>query len=117
MKKYSRIFIDSNLTLEEMAFELKKLLNARDTNVYFVGSQLRYGDNLGGEYYQIECMGLSIMIIENTDDALVDEYKNYKFYLLIQFIENIDISMSSFAQQINFLLRKHKFNTFIDESF
>lgn len=117
MKKYSRIFIDTSLSLEQIAFELKKLLNARDTNIHSAGPQLRYGDNYGGEYYLIECMGLEVIIIENTDDALIDEYGDYKFYLLIQFIENTTIPMNSFAQQVNFLLRKQKFNTLIDESF
>lgn len=117
MKKYSRIFVNSDLSLEEIAVRLKKILNAKDTNVYAKGPQLRYGDNYGGEYYLIECIGLEIIIIENTDDALVEDHEAFKFYLLIQFIENHELSMNPIAKQIEFLLKKDKLRILLDENF
>ena|SRR5207249_2359924 len=91
------IFVATDLTLHELAQQLREILNIPDRNRspnWLDPSQWRYSDNLGGEYYLFEVFGLLLKLIRNEgEEAGIPERSEYSYYILVDTAGQTDLEM------------------------
>ncbi len=88
------------MSLEDLAEKIRTILNASTTNRLTKGPQRRYGENLGGEYFLIECFGLEIHLISNKGGVEIEGYSEYEYYLMVSFVKKIGIPINNISSTL-----------------
>ncbi len=111
------IYLKSEKDVHEVADLLRRIWRLPDRNrsAHQVDQQ-RESAGKGGVYYLFECFGLVLELLRNEGEALIPEYPEYPYYVVI-YAENPSIEASKFHAIVDHLcslLAEHSIDAIID---
>lgn len=78
------VFIRSDVSLDDVAAQLRLVLNLRSSNLKsFQREQRRDSVNMGGAYYLFEALGLELLLLANRGEVLIEERSDFAYFLAI----------------------------------
>lgn len=100
------IFIQTKKSYEELASQIRDILNVKNTNVSpEIHIQERYGLNIGGgEYFVFEGLGLQVYLIQNQGEVLIEEREEWPFYLYVEEEDAADEFLNTMTSHLSKLL-------------
>ncbi len=79
------LYFKTDKTLHELAIDIRSVLNISSVNqTSYQIVQSRYSDNFGGDYYIFEVLGLTLTLISNLGDIIIENKREYNYFLLIE---------------------------------
>lgn len=79
------VFIRTSRDLDNLAEQLRTLLNVGSVNpTSYQRDQRRESMNMGGTYYLFEVIGLELLLLRNSGEALIEEREDFSFYLAVR---------------------------------
>jgi len=91
---YFHIYIDSDLTIDELANQIRNITNCNISNkTKGQVDQQREGANMGGIYYLFELIGLEINLIKNEGEVFHEYFEEYEYYAFIKQAQDIEVEL------------------------
>jgi len=79
------IYFDTSMSLDELATEIRRILNLPDRNgSHHQVDQRRFGENMGGTYYLFEVLGFTLTLLANLGEAEIPERYDHAYYLMLE---------------------------------
>ena len=110
-----KLFFKTSLSLDELAAEIRKILNIPTTNRSRI-TQARDGLNIGdGPYYRFEIFGLNLFLIRNAGDVLISEMENYNFHIYAENPKNLHQDLNVFMIHLVLVFKDEGFEVELEE--
>jgi len=94
------VYIKSKDSLDELAQQLRNILELSNENqTSNQREQKRYGLNMGGDYYLFERSNGTLKLVENSGEMLVEERKDWDYYILVESDEEDEEQIAELLQQ------------------
>ncbi len=94
------VYIKSKNSLDELAQQLRNVLKLPNENqTLYQKEQKRHGLNMGGDYYLFESVDGILSLVENAGEMLVEERKNWNYYILVESDEKSEEQIAELIQQ------------------
>ncbi len=94
------VYIKSKNSLDELALQLRNALKLSNENqTSYQREQKRHGLNMGGDYYLFERSDGVLKLVENVGEMLVEERKDWDYYILVESDEKDEGQIAELLQQ------------------
>lgn len=94
------VYIKSKNSLDELAQQLRNVLKLSNENqTSYQREQKRHGLNMGGDYYLFERSDGTLKLVENSGEMLVEERKDWNYYILVESDEEDEEQIAELLQQ------------------
>ncbi len=94
------VYIKSENSLDELAQRLRDVLKLSNENqTSYQKEQKRYGLNVGGDYYLFERPNEVLKLVENAGKMLVEERKDWNYYIFVESDEKDKEQIAELLQQ------------------
>lgn len=94
------VYIKSENSLDGLARQLRNVLELPNHNrSSYQKEQKRHGLNMGGDYYLFEKSDEILKLVENTGEMLVEERKDWNYYILVESDEEDEEQIAKLLRQ------------------
>lgn len=94
------VYIKSKISLDEVAQQLRSVLKLPNENqTSYQRDQKRNGLNMGGDYYLFENSDGVLRLVKNSGEMLVEERKDWNYYVLVESDDKDEKEIAEFIQQ------------------